>query len=1586
MLTLPEIFEKDIQGSTTNIHPVVIIRTDPEIYLSQIEEVIEYNGVKTNFKALNLKVPSIKESVDLETRNMKVNNITLTVSNKDSFSDLFSARNFLNVFVDIYYKSQSSTSIDDCLHIYRASIKRVNHDYNNVKIILEDLTESVMHKEVPITRLSSINAVRDSDINKIIPMTFGDVQKAPCILYKDLDLDTDRQKRIYCLPDRFDMPIKPGITNSRDALEPYFDWALTEDNYEIYAQAGYMINHSSEGGISTGLLYIHSGSYLKCMEEPYMHEKVDEGVIDEDRRQLYTETWVSDNGGFGSRTYLSAMYSGFVPTNHISMEIMQVMLHRPANHLSISPRPSYYQPTWAGYNDNWLGEDTGVFIHNKHLAFDNSYDSYATCPDSALTTLEDVPDSDDVNFNVDFSMCSDSLSSDYNTSGSYLNAILDRESTSNDWSTVWDETDSNITLGSENVAYWQIHRYIMRNLGSISEECDIEFIYIPTAKKLFDMYKNWYSSPIDITAQSIAGYSINGINRDLNNIRSWSDNTESPGVSSNGNLYWDNIFKHQWGTPLDFQLHDDVYSESGGYLANQINGYEVIGDSLASSYQHLDQLASTGSMTTPGYLFQIAMNVEPWHLVDLDPTGELGHPDPPSRAQFICFGLDYEGNQISGYNSDGVSNITSAGGINTGDGSMEANIEFWDLLAFNGFQYEDLPRFKIENVSRETLESIYDFGNPGNSSNDKKVLVYKDIFYTLWNGTHRGDLQNNFETATYGTWFGVKSDGDGSLFHHNQDDWNKYFSKSGWHVHFLEDWDMHGDSGLKVPKGSMFPLAVPMPEAHPYEDYTYDLGMENPYAKLVGKQSDIEYSVPLTYNENFLTMTSEEDWYDVNDRIAFLFTLPDSNVDDAIDDSGLTYFHGKIQILNDQNTTSDNNDYFGLYLGFADVEEASETEGMFVGALSTVSLFQLNDHEGALTLYDSMRSVIGSGSYDDAEHGSAHEIVPKQRHEISYDWDIPSRFNAATLEFIFEPGNTVAASFRFNHLAMKHVFEIENIFNKNFYIESLGRNTSNMHESSPPTSVIRNIIEEELEIPIQLHESYWITEDIISDWSMAFSVTEKMNSKKLIEDIAKNSPIIPLFRSDAKLGMSIIKNEYAESDVDNVIFPKDIIDISFDRTKVEKVKTMVRVKHSKDYEDDSYDITSYVDAYDFYGNGDTDVTNFPNGYKKRSFALDPNNPGDSVLEFESNYTRYPSNYIFGDYFDATTLYKLRDFILAYNCNQHNIIKVTLPLKYVSLEITDIIRFDSLINDLKCFGEDYTILNTRNGQEIYPYFMVTKITKGTKNIKIECLQMHNLNRNSNVLSSASGDFDRNGIVDSSDHDSIFNHISYPKEYITEGQTYNCDMNGDKTIDAYDLSILSETLDYYPLDFLSMYMETRVTKPSEMPPKSISIRENGEIWVNFPDTDIWKITFYTPMMLINGGTNPPWVSELLLDVELGNIPETLLSTTTIAQHKITIQNYGNPETGDAVAGHPMVGVVGIVNTALPLTEYWTASNPPFNGSVFRMPLFPTYHINDQGLPGSEHFPHFSNELHSDYNLFYGNKLMTEFNSTDDWDGIE
>ena len=58
-------FNLDIQSGVTNIHPIIIIRSNPEIYLSQNEEVLTVNGVQTNFSSNNLKVPSIKESIDL---------------------------------------------------------------------------------------------------------------------------------------------------------------------------------------------------------------------------------------------------------------------------------------------------------------------------------------------------------------------------------------------------------------------------------------------------------------------------------------------------------------------------------------------------------------------------------------------------------------------------------------------------------------------------------------------------------------------------------------------------------------------------------------------------------------------------------------------------------------------------------------------------------------------------------------------------------------------------------------------------------------------------------------------------------------------------------------------------------------------------------------------------------------------------------------------------------------------------------------------------------------------------------------------------------------------------------------------------------------------------------------------------------------------------------------------------------------------------------------------------------------------------------------------------------------------------------
>ena len=68
-----------------------------------------------------------------------------------------------------------------------------------------------------------------------------------------------------------------------------------------------------------------------------------------------------------------------------------------------------------------------------------------------------------------------------------------------------------------------------------------------------------------------------------------------------------------------------------------------------------------------------------------------------------------------------------------------------------------------------------------------------------------------------------------------------------------------------------------------------------------------------------------------------------------------------------------------------------------------------------------------------------------------------------------------------------------------------------------------------------------------------------------------------------------------------------------------------------------------------------------------------------------------------------------------------------------LECGDVVEFDSLIEDMTIFGEDYTQSYfvggedvDSGGQEILPYFIITDIKKSQKNVKIKVIQLHKFN--------------------------------------------------------------------------------------------------------------------------------------------------------------------------------------------------------------------------------------------------------------------
>ena len=90
----------------------------------------------------------------------------------------------------------------------------------------------------------------------------------------------------------------------------------------------------------------------------------------------------------------------------------------------------------------------------------------------------------------------------------------------------------------------------------------------------------------------------------------------------------------------------------------------------------------------------------------------------------------------------------------------------------------------------------------------------------------------------------------------------------------------------------------------------------------------------------------------------------------------------------------------------------------------------------------------------------------------------------------------------------KHIFEIDDIFAKDYYLETKGRicgSSDSPELESPPTAVMKDIIETELNQNINVHPSYLEVDSNLSygNWSIAFSQTEQIEAKKIIQEIAK---------------------------------------------------------------------------------------------------------------------------------------------------------------------------------------------------------------------------------------------------------------------------------------------------------------------------------------------------------------------------------------------------------------------------------------------------------------------------------------------------
>ena len=302
---------------------------------------------------------------------------------------------------------------------------------------------------------------------------------------------------------------------------------------------------------------------------------------------------------------------------------------------------------------------------------------------------------------------------------------------------------------------------------------------------------------------------------------------------------------------------------------------------------------------------------------------------------------------------------------------------------------------------------------------------------------------------------------------------------------------------------------------------------------------------------------------------------------------------------------------------------------------------------------------------------------------------------------------TVGLGGRWGEVDVLRAVDMRSKFDDTYFLNVRGRK-ENQEIIKNPIAQIRNIAINELNLlDSQIDSiSYGKALEIHDNLSFAFSVNKSIESKKLFEDISKFTLSYPYFRNDGKLTFASLKEKYNQQDYDSshVVKNKDIINFSFNKTKLENVYTKMKFKYNYNYVTEEYEGLVTSDAYIRLNPQELEY----NGYQ---------NEDDNLLEVECPYIR-----------DKYSAEKVRQYMFRFHENQHLISKIRLPISYLNIEIGDVIRFDELLGGMKAYGIDYTLVSKAVKQIYYPLFFVTSINKTLEYVEIESEQIHNLTIN------------------------------------------------------------------------------------------------------------------------------------------------------------------------------------------------------------------------------------------------------------------
>ena len=1365
-LSLYPKYNRDIQSKQTSIYPIIIINFpdniedgfDNSILVSTVKETFKYNedSQTLNFKDLGLNISNIKESTDVTDRKFKISNVSISLSNYEyngrRLSDYIS--DFPNSITKVYYKSQSCNLITDCLPVFTGLLRKVTYDDSKIKITLEDYTQSNFQKEVPIANLgNSENVYSKNYINKYIPITYGKVDKAPAIPYK-LVGESQGDDITYYITDNV-----LGYNNKFVEMTSFSsDDSSPESN---------LMNNETDSP-----LYIYKDDYYN--------------VLPELNTNIYPD---SDYNTFGQ-------YSISDDNNFLSIEKdfnLDQAQNPPANNELLCVKvqfPSGVKLLKSLDDDDTLEDDSGnsVFSLNPStLSLEASIDSPTTqgsfiSGEDYLNTFAQIPNNEPVQ-------------EDMTDDGQFL--VHDFIPHIIDGSTyrrqIWYPPD-----------FWSAHylHFAMAWCHVNAHQMNVKFIEMPcfdlvwqrvneTILNLYNHGLQTSSANHDYAAQhqiemrlrnayfsqeqydpsgEVTEYDIRNLSRgyyyDVNNHYHYE--------SGGGEIYPDN-----WGnTGLPGHPHGWTWSGGGegigAWVSPQTSHDHILYDNARDIFKN---------RTFPSAVYK-------FRVEDYNPI------EDEVQITWVLVG------QKASIQTEGVPESYWIP-----DGTLFYNIFDDGTGTPHLFEKDECPIFDpIQLLSRPW----YGTG---------PALHYS----SYWNGVPFGNL-NNAMTGNGAT----KLRTDLLWSYPSVGSWNHYSYQVAGYIN--TDNPTQGNSSLcmifeeGIPQGELLRTGFGDEDHLGYLDEECNMSI-NPYTiipcghyqKYMSNSSEGPFMTTERYNydyvvpeeSNVVVLTSGGGEIGVADqRLTLIYDFSDISSSDHVEGLVNTFIFGKLGVdFNPVLSSIDTDSNFLIQVTAAEIGDIALNFDLDIPEFNT-NLVNVHGYDNFIDNLELQWSSI-IGDYDDENplnefswDGSQYKIE---------DWSAsPSSFNAMALSYRLKGtvDKFLAISTNINTIGLMQFVIFENIFTSDFYIDVFGR--ANSTEDTylddgilkfkytddissvtqykqlieNPADVLYHFIEKELGYEDIVNiESWKEARGINSSFNIAFSLSEKKKSKDLIEQIAKNTLLFPRFKQDGTFGFTNIRLEYDITDTE-LINSDDVIAVSVENTELKDIKTIVNVKYKKDYAEDEFiKETGYVDAYDMFGNGDL---GYEGGYSYDYYGLERDS---NVFEFESEFIR-----------DRATAMSLRDFIFMQNCNQHTIIKATLPIHYTHLETGDVVKFSKVINNLKSFGEDYSISNPneiyRNSQKIYPYFLVTAVTKSPKNVKLECIQLHKLTREFSAGLGSLSRMSQTGVIDDNPESAINptditifdEYLNGKNDYFTSAQKQSADIISNGAINISDLTTL------------------------------------------------------------------------------------------------------------------------------------------------------------------------------------------------------